>query len=1618
MITHLRPQWKSRRRQRALRVPFGHQRISVIELATFLLLFLITTNAVAQRLIQYPTPDSSHSMGQIPIYFEQNDGQADESARFVALNGRLKALITKNGLAFPHGKTFITMQVRDGSVTTFQPEEPTVGVSNYYLGRRVLTGLKHYGRVRGHNIRPGIDIVFHSNETQLEYDFEVHPGGRPDLLRLGFSGVKYLDLETNGDIRLVAENDELRLRKLDAWQDIRGQRKRIECSYRISPNEDVELILGPYDHSRQLTIDPVISFSTYLSSGGEDNIAAVAVDTTGVYVTGSSYTTNFPVTSGTNQGKPGLFVTKFNPSGTALLYSTIIAGGGGLAIAADGLGDVYVAGTAGSDYSNTTTVSGGHLFVTKLNSSGQISYATLLAGNVGEQAQAIAIDSSGAAYVAGFSESSNFPVTAGALKTTLSGTQNAVVAKLNASGQVIYATYLGGSTFDNANGIAIDGAGNAYVAGLTSSSDFPTTPGAYSTSFPVGSAAQDGFVTEINPTGSAIVSSTLLGGSISDLNIDNYATGIARDLSGNLYVAGWTNATNFPATYSVGLNEGSALFVTKFNSSLSSILYSVTVGTGFTTLQQFPAIAVDESGAAYVSATAIPQGLITPGGFDTGAIGNLSFLQVAPSGNAISYAGLFGAAGFFDEIATSIAIDGSGGVYLTGYTAIANFPTTAGAYQTSAQAPIEASIGDQSGLLVKIDMTSPTSCLTSLGPTPGSIPANGGSFSFDFTIPAGCPWGVAPQAGSGPILSGQTVGISSGAAVPVNGALPPNPSTSQQTVNIYVSEKTVPIVQAAASCDEPVVSPSPLIVDAAGDLEDVNVTLPNSCDWTAAVNVPWLTLGNLYFAGYQTGSWTLTLSSTPFSYSQRTGTMTISNETFTVTQTGTGTCTASASATQPSPANSGGTGAILISVNQNSCNWSGYSLVPWIQLAAASGQGNGSIPYTVAPNPGAIQRSGQILVADQLVTITQAAGPAGTISSYIATLFAGGNSTYQDGAPAIISAVGSPVALFYDSRTGNFYFVDQQFQKVRVITPDGRINTVAPSLPLVHPNAITVDPSGNIYIGDSGIVWGVTQNGPFAGGGGYGFGGDNGPATSAQLTLVDGLAADSSHVYISDEYNARIRAVSNGIITTIAGGGTTVQSNGDPATQAQLVGPEGLVLDQHGDLVFADGDAIRTVSQGIINTLPVNLVPLNLPQTLAYDVAGNLFITEFGGPLVELSPAGTISFPQPYPVQRALSVATDPSGNVYVGDDANHAVWRLAPQFFCSFTVATPGVQPATGGSLNLNVTTGAGCNWSAASYISWIQVSYGASVTGNGTVQLTIAPNTVGPERSAIIAIAGQPILVTQAGVAGDFNADGHPDLMWQLNSTGQVAIWYLDGAQGNAYESWNWLAAGSMTGWTLRGAADFNGDGHPDLIWQYDATGQVAVWYMGGAQGDTYQSFGWLNSSGLAGWTLVCAADFNGDGHPDLVWQNDSTGQVAVWYMGGAQGNTYQSFGWLASGNMTGWTLVGVADFNGDGHPDLIWQYAATGQVAVWYMGGAQGNTYQSFGWLASGNMTGWTAIGAVDLNADGHPDLIWQSTTTQQVAVWYMGGAQGNTYQSFGWVAGGASPGPGWTAVARLN
>ncbi len=247
-------------------------------------------------------------------------------------------------------------------------------------------------------------------------------------------------------------------------------------------------------------------------------------------------------------------------------------------------------------------------------------------------------------------------------------------------------------------------------------------------------------------------------------------------------------------------------------------------------------------------------------------------------------------------------------------------------------------------------------------------------------------------------------------------------------------------------------------------------------------------------------------------------------------------------------------------------------------------------------------------------------------------------------------------------------------------------------------------------------------------------------------------------------------------------------------------------------------------------------------------------------------------------------------------------------------------------------------------------------------------------------------------------FRTGSIPTLLWQNDSNRQVTVWYMGGAQGSTYLSQNYI--GAAPGWTLRGAADMNRDGVPDLFWQNDTTRDVALWYMGGAQGSTFLGQVYIGST--PGWSLRGVADFNRDGVPDLLWQNDTTRQVTVWFMGGVQGNTYLSQNYI--GATPGWTLRGTGDFNRDGVPDLLWQNDTTRDVTMWFMGGAQGSTYLTQTYI--GATPGWTLRGAGDFNRDGVPDLLWQNDTTRDVTMWFMGGAQGSTYLTQTYL--GATPG----------
>ncbi len=262
---------------------------------------------------------------------------------------------------------------------------------------------------------------------------------------------------------------------------------------------------------------------------------------------------------------------------------------------------------------------------------------------------------------------------------------------------------------------------------------------------------------------------------------------------------------------------------------------------------------------------------------------------------------------------------------------------------------------------------------------------------------------------------------------------------------------------------------------------------------------------------------------------------------------------------------------------------------------------------------------------------------------------------------------------------------------------------------------------------------------------------------------------------------------------------------------------------------------------------------------------------------------------------------------------------------------------------------------------------------------------------------------------VTGDLDADGFKDILWQQTTDGRVFIWYLQGALGNQLRSSGWLTSSPQIGWRLAAVGDFNRDGSEDMVWQ-DSGGRVIVWYMGGGLGTTLLATRWINSTGIADWMIVASGDLNGDGTPDLVWQEISNGRVNAWYMGGTFGTQTLGSAWLAGSPMGAWKIAAVADLNNDAHQDLIWR-DADGRVAAWYMGGSGSSLYESMSWLSQTPQPDWVPVGAGDLDRDGSVDLVWQDAAGK-VVVWYMSGLKSDHYRSMAWIAG--SPQTGWRAI----
>jgi hypothetical protein len=633
--------------------------------------------------------------GQIPLSFEANQGQTDPQVNFLARGSGYVLFLTPTQAVLSLQKDVVRMQLLGANAS------PNVAVldrqattSSYFVGddpRQWRTNVANYGKVEYLGVYPGVDLVYYGNQQQLEYDFVVGPGANPSVIQLLFQGSQNVTLDLEGNLVMHTAGGDLVEHAPLVYQDATGGRQTVSGRYVRLGQDRVGFQVGAYDTSRQLVIDPVLSFSTLLGFGQVTG-TGIAVDASGsAYVTGYASSSDFPITPGAVQAKSAgfqnTFVAKLNATGTALVYATYLGGSssdGSTGIAVDSSGNAYITGVTHSNNFPTTlgavqrTYTGtGDAFVAKLNATGTaLLYSTYLGGRGVNQANGITVDALGDAYVTGYTNSSDFPTTPGAMQTRLAGFHNGFVAKLNATGTaLVYATYLGGSGNDYASAIAVDATGNAYVTGSTYSTDFPTTSGAAQRTYGGGG---DAFVAKLSSTGSALLYSTYLGGNSAD-----QANGIAVDASGNAYLTGYTNSPNFPTTLGAVQTRLAGVqnaFVAKLNATGTALVYATYLGGSGN--DYGTAIAVDASGDAYVTGSTYSTDFpTTPLVLQRayGGAGDAFVAKLNATGTALLYSSYLGSSGA--DQGDSIAVDASANAYVTGLTTSSSFPTTPTAVQ-------------------------------------------------------------------------------------------------------------------------------------------------------------------------------------------------------------------------------------------------------------------------------------------------------------------------------------------------------------------------------------------------------------------------------------------------------------------------------------------------------------------------------------------------------------------------------------------------------------------------------------------------------------------------------------------------------------------------------------------------------------------------------------------------------------------------------------------------------------------------------------------------------------------------------------------------------------------------
>jgi hypothetical protein len=744
----------------------------------------------------------------LPLAFEANQGQVDPQVKYMARGNGYKLYLASSEVVFtlhkqgddsevrqmmmnrriglskiknmPRYRAKQTLQASAAAVHMYMlganpdvqlaVQEPQEGKVNYYIGNdpsQWHAGVPLFGRVSYRRLYPGVDLAFHGSGKQLEFDYLVSPGADTKAIALGFRGARRVTTNVAGSLVLTTAAGTMELNRPVAYQEQNGKREIVDARYQVHAGQ-VTFALGPYDHSRQLVIDPTVTYSTYFGGNFADYGLAIAVDASGnEYVAGATDSDTIPGWSTpTNSGSFDIFVTKISSAG--VLQNTTEFGGsaddfpGGIAV--DGTG-IYVSGTTdSSDFpvtpgaAQTVFVGGGtdgnnDAFAAKLTLDGLLgpsvpgTWASYINGSDSTSGLAVAIDGSQNVYVVGETFAPNLGGATGGVNPlpnggainlgSGSGDDDGYIVKLNSTGTAFdLVSYLGGSGPDLATGVALDGSGNIYISGETTSTDLPVVNALQNkcgTDGNCNSGLDDAFIVAIKVDLSAYTYLTYYGGS----GIDD-ALAITADSGGDVFITGRTQSTDFPTVgtpFQASLVGTQNAFLVELNPTGSAATYGTYLGGNGTDIGL--GIAQDGSGNAYItgqtSSTQTSPGafpLVNPTQPALGGSTDAFVTVLSTSQNLALFSTYLGGSGDEDQLGGAVALDSSHNIYVTGDTDSGNGSTAVFPTKNA----LDNTYGGGTCVINNSSVPCPDAFVTAF--SPATVP--------DFMISATTPTAVAP----------------------------------------------------------------------------------------------------------------------------------------------------------------------------------------------------------------------------------------------------------------------------------------------------------------------------------------------------------------------------------------------------------------------------------------------------------------------------------------------------------------------------------------------------------------------------------------------------------------------------------------------------------------------------------------------------------------------------------------------------------------------------------------------------------------------------------------------------------------------------------------------------------